>query len=153
MAEFKRQMPDLSAKLAEISMAWNQPQCQNVILRVWPEIQPQTIDYGIMENAQNVAVIPARDLGWNDVGSWEALFDVLPTDEKGNIVNRGRFIPVDTHDSLIYMEQEGKLVVTIGVEDLVVVDTGDVILVCKKDQAQKVRQVVSQLKQSGGGFV
>ena len=153
LEEFERQMPDLFARLAEINLAWNQPHSQDVIQDVWPKIQAETIDFGIMENARNVAVIPAENLGWSDVGSWDALFDVLPTDENGNIIMGGMHIPIDTHDSLIYMNQERRLIVTIGVEDLVVVDTGDVVLVCKKDQAQKVRQVVGQLKQSNGDFV
>ena len=148
LAEFHRQMPDLSAKLAEISKVWDQPEKEAVVERIWPQIQAETIDYGIMENAQKVAVIPAEDLGWSDVGSWDALFDILPSDEDGNIIMGGRHIQVDTHDSLVYMNQDRRLIVTIGVKDLVVVDTGDVVLVCRKDQAQKVRQVVEQLKQS-----
>jgi mannose-1-phosphate guanylyltransferase len=151
--EFERQMPELFTSLAEIYLAWDQPQSQDVILRLWPQIQPETIDYGIMENAKNVAVIPAENLGWSDVGSWDALFDVLPTDENGNIVVGGKHIPIDTQDSLIYMDQDRRLIVTIGVEDLVVVDTGDVVLVCRKDQAQKVRQVVGELKQSDNRYV
>ena len=146
--EFSRQMPVLNSQLEEISLAWNKTERQEVILRLWPEIHPETIDYGIMENAKNVTVIPAKDLGWNDVGSWDALFDILPSDQDGNIVRGGMHIPVDTRDSLIYMNQDHRLIVTIGVEDLVVVDTGDVMLVCKKDQAQKVRQVVRQLKEA-----
>jgi mannose-1-phosphate guanylyltransferase len=149
--EFARQMPDLFFKLSEISQAWNQPQSQEVVSRVWPQIQPQTIDFGIMENAANVVVIPAQALGWSDVGTWDALFDVLPCDEDGNIVMGGMHVPVDTQNTLIYMNQEHRLIVTIGVEDLVVVDTGDVVLVCDKNQAQKVRQVVDQLKQNNNG--
>jgi mannose-1-phosphate guanylyltransferase len=86
-------------------------------------------------------------LGWNDVGSWNALFDILPTDADGNIIIGGMHIPLDTQNSLIYMNQDRRLIVTIGVEDLIVVDTGDVTLVCRKDLAQKVRQVVAQLKE------
>jgi mannose-1-phosphate guanylyltransferase len=153
MDEFSRQMPELTLKLAQISQVWDQPQCQEVLSQVWPTIQPETIDYGIMENAQNVVVIPAKELGWSDVGTWDALFDVLPSDQNGNIVMGGFHVAIDTQDSLIYMNQDRRLIVTIGVEDLVVVDTGDVVLVCRKDQAQKVRQVVNQLKQSNGEFV
>jgi mannose-1-phosphate guanylyltransferase len=154
MAEFGRQMPDLDAKLRAIADAWGSPDQSTVIARVWPEIQPQTIDYGIMEKANNVAVIPAKELGWSDVGSWDALFDVIPSDQNGNIVIGGQHIQVETNDSLIYMNQDRRLIVTIGVDDLVVVDTGDVVLVCRKDQAQKVRQVVQQLDQfSNGDFV
>ena len=103
---------------------------------------------GIMEKAQNVAVIPAMDLGWSDCGSWDTLFDILPLDADGNIVRGGAHINLDTRDSLVVTNQDHRLIVTIGVEDLVVVDTEDVLLVCQKEQAQKVRQVVDQLKNS-----
>lgn len=153
LEEFARQMPELHQKLTKISEAWGQPQAPDVIRRIWPTLQPQTIDFGIMENARRVAVIPAQGLGWSDVGSWDALFDVLPADGDGNIVMGGMHVPVDTRDTLIYMNQEHHLIVTIGVQDLVVVDTGDVVLVCHKDQAQKVRQVVDRLKRENQGFV
>ncbi|HBY07764.1 MAG TPA: mannose-1-phosphate guanyltransferase [Chloroflexi bacterium] len=151
LTEFARQMPDLNQKLAEISEVWGHPKCQEVISQVWPQIQPQTIDFGIMENAEAVAVIPAQGLGWSDVGTWDALFEVLPADDDGNIVMGGLHVPIETKNTLIYMNQEHRLIVTIGVEDLVVVDTGDVVLVCHKDQAQKVRQVVDQLKKNHNG--
>jgi mannose-1-phosphate guanylyltransferase len=147
LAEIARQMPDLNAKLAEISEAWDRPQSLEVISRVWPTIQPETIDYGIMEGAQQVAVIPAKGLEWSDVGAWDALYDLLPADADGNIVKGGEYISVDSQNTLIFADQGERLVVTIGVEDLIVVDTGDVVMVCHKAQAQKVRQVVDQLKQ------
>ena len=106
-----------------------------------------------MEHALNVAVIPATGLGWSDVGSWDSLFDVLPADENGNIVMGGKHIGMNTSSSLVYMDQEHRLIVTIGVEDLIVVDTGDVLLVCRKDQAQKVRQVVNHLKQTNQEYL
>jgi mannose-1-phosphate guanylyltransferase len=116
-------------------------------------LKNETIDYGIMEGAERVAVIPAADLGWSDVGSWDSLFDVLPADESGNIVMGGQHIGLDTSHSLVYLNQEHRLIVTIGVSDLVVVDTGDVLLVCPKDQAQRVRQVVSILKKTSQDYV
>jgi len=146
LAEITRQIPDLKSKLEDISRAWNQPEKQEVILATWPTIIPQTIDYGIMENAEKVAVIPAVDLGWNDVGSWDALFDILPADSEGNVTKGGKHIPLETRNSLLYTNQKHRLIVTIGVDDLVIVDTGDVLLVCQKEQAQSVRQVVDQLK-------
>jgi mannose-1-phosphate guanylyltransferase len=146
LQEIASQMPDLNAQLEQISKAWNQSNSQTVLDQVWPEIQPQTIDYGIMENAHNVAVIPADGLGWNDVGSWEALFDVLPSDADGNILQGAGHLPHETNHTLIFSKQPGRTIVTIGVEDLVIVDTGDVVLVCQKDQTQKVRQVVEYLK-------
>ena len=151
--EFERQMPILAASLAEIGISYGTPTGQTTLERVWPAVQMETIDYGIMETAVGVAVIPAIGLEWNDVGSWDSLFDVIPGDKDGNIVIGGEHIGLDTHQSLIYMNQKHRLIVTIGVNDLVLVDTGDVLLVCRKDQAQKVRQIVNQLKQNGQEFV
>jgi mannose-1-phosphate guanylyltransferase len=146
LAEFERQMPELFTQLKAIAADWGSPQQEGTVARLWPTIRPQTIDYGIMEGARQVVVVPAPDLDWNDVGTWDSLFEVISPNKDGNIVIGGQHIGLDTRGSLVYMNQEHRLIVTIGVEDLVVVDTGDVLLVCRKDQAQKVRQVVSQLK-------
>jgi mannose-1-phosphate guanylyltransferase len=151
--EFHRQMPALSSALEEISGAWGTPAQGQVLQTIWPQLKSETIDYGIMEGAQRVAVIPAAGLGWNDVGSWDSLFDVLDADEHGNIVIGGKHVGLETSRSLVYVNQEHRLIVTIGVEDLVVVDTGDVLLVCHKDQAQKVRNVVDQLKKTGETYI
>jgi mannose-1-phosphate guanylyltransferase len=94
--------------------------------------------------------MPAGGLEWSDVGSWDSLFDVLLPDKDGNIVFAGNHIAEETHHSLVYGNRDERLVVTIGVEDLIVVDTGDVLLVCHKDHAQKVRKVVEDLKNSNG---
>lgn len=152
-AEFRRQMPELASMLNKISEAWNQPQSESVVQRLWPQIQPETIDYGIMENAHDVVVISAEGLGWNDVGSWEAMFDIFPADEQGNIAIGGRHLALDTQQTLVYTSNAERLIVTIGVDDLVVVDTGDVLMVCKKDQAQKVRQIVQDLKATGRQYL
>jgi len=144
--EFARQMPDLFAKLNEIAAAWYQPEVQAIIQQVWPTIEPETIDYGVMENAQDVVVVPAKGLGWHDVGSWEALFDVIPSDENGNIFEGEGCISLDTTNTLVYKKTSDRLIVTMGVDDLVIVDTGDVLLVCKKDQAQQVRKIVKKFE-------
>ena len=101
-----------------------------------------------MENARNLAVIPTLDLGWNDVGSWEALFDLLPADENGNIFEGSDHLALDTSGTIVYGAGKPRLVVTIGVEDLIIVDTGDVLLVCDRDQAQDVRRAVKSLRDS-----
>jgi mannose-1-phosphate guanylyltransferase len=153
LQEFKRQMPELDKTLDEIGGDWGSPQQSSTIGQLWPKIKPETIDYGIMEGARQVAVIPAAGLGWSDVGSWDSLFDVLSGDDSGNIVMGGEHVGLDTQQSLIYMNQPHRLIVTIGVKDLVVVDTGDVLLVCHKDQAQRVRQVVNRLKATGQEYL
>jgi mannose-1-phosphate guanylyltransferase len=149
LKEIKRQMPDLDSRLAVIKEAWDTPEREKAIRQVWPEIKPQTIDFGIMENAQNVAVIPASDLEWNDVGSWEALFDLLPVDENGNIIKGTDHVSLDTKGTIVYVAGKPRAVVTIGVDDLIIVDTGDVLLVCDRSQAQDVRQAVKLLKDTG----
>ncbi len=146
--EFAQQMPYLCNKLDEIKGFWGSPNQDLLLKNIWKDLSVETIDYGIMENATKVAVLPASGLMWNDVGSWDSLFDVLLPDENGNIVFSGDHMGIDTHSSLVYGNHDGKLVVTIGVDDLIIVDAGDVLLVCKKDHAQKVRQAVKNLENS-----
>jgi len=148
LAEFSQQMPRLKEKLDTISSAWMTGERLPVLKDTWKDLVPETIDYGIMEHASRVAVIPASGLEWNDVGSWDSLFEVFLPDENGNIVFSGQHLGVDTHASLVYGNHDGRLIVTIGVEDLIVVDSGDVLLICKKEHAQQVRQAVENLKNS-----
>lgn len=146
--EFARQMPELKSALDSIATAWGTTRQQEVLRSVWTGLKPETIDYGIMEHAERVAVLPAGGLEWSDMGSWDALFDVLLPDKDGNIVFSGHHVPLDTMNSLVYGNNDERLIVTIGVDSLIIVDGGDVLLVCRKDQAQKVRQVVENLKKS-----
>jgi len=148
LEEFSTHMPELASLLGEIQQAWGTPQGCQVLQNVWPKIQPQTIDYGIMEKASQVAVLPAAELGWNDIGSWESLFDVLDSDSEGNIIIQANHIGLETHSSLICSQGSDRLVVTIGIQDLVVVDTQDALLICSRSQAQKVRDLVNILKQT-----
>jgi mannose-1-phosphate guanylyltransferase len=145
LAEFARQMPELDSVLKQIAEA-DAPQRESVINLLWPGLKVETIDYGIMENAEHVAVLPASGLGWSDVGSWDSLFEVLLPDMTGNISVNGQHLAVETHNTLVYGEGSERLIVTIGMDDIVVVDTGDVLLICKADQSQQVRDVVAHLK-------
>jgi mannose-1-phosphate guanylyltransferase len=145
LAEFARQMPDLDSALQEI-VAAELSRRDSVIESIWHDLKVETIDYGIMENAGQVAVLPASGLGWSDVGSWDSLFEVLLPDMSGNIVVNGQHLAVESHNTLVYGDGNQRLIVTIGVDDMVVVDTGDVLLVCKSDQSQLVRDVVGHLK-------
>ncbi len=145
--EIGRQMGDLKTALDRICRDWDTPARDSTINTIWPELKPETIDYGVMENARRVAVVPAGGLDWSDVGSWDALFDVLVPDLDGNIVVNSHHLPLETHNSLVYGDRK-KLIVTIGVDDLIVIDTEDALLVCRKDQAQQVRQVIANLRNS-----
>lgn len=147
LGEFARQLPDLKRALERIGSTWNTVRQQAVLESVWPRLKTVTIDYGIMEHAERVAVLPAGGLEWNDVGSWDSLFDVLIPDEDGNIAVNSHHLAMETHRSLVYGSHE-KLIVTIGVDDLIIIDTQDAMLVCRKDQAQQVRQIIAKLNNS-----
>jgi mannose-1-phosphate guanylyltransferase len=129
MAEIARQMPDLHAALTEIDA----------------DIGEVSIDYGVMEGARATAVLPV-DVGWRDVGSWAAVYEESASAPGANVVLRegnGELLAVDTKGCLVHSD---KLVVTLGLRDLVIVDTGDVLMICPRDRAQEVRKLVEALQ-------
>ena len=144
--EVNRQMPELYKAVDEIASAWSSPQRNSVIEKLWYDLKSQTVDYGIMEKAERVAVLPAGGLGWSDVGTWDSLFEVLLPDMNGNVASNAQHLGLDTHNSLVYSVDDKRLIVTIGMDDIVVVDTGDVLMICKTDRSQKVKDVVEHLK-------
>jgi len=151
LQEFRRQLPEACSTLEELefslfSLGWGVPAGS------WKKLTPQTVDYGIMEGAERVAVVPAGDLGWSDVGSWESLRELMGPDKEGNVFSALDLIAVETRGSVVRQEQNGRrLVALLGVEDLVVIDTPDVLLICPRSRAQQVRDLVAELKQIPGG--
>jgi mannose-1-phosphate guanylyltransferase len=133
--------PQLASALELIDAAIDTPEQQSVLERVWPEIENVAIDVAVMEQTTRAAVIPA-DLGWSDVGDWASLADTLRKDAYGNAVI-GAYVGVDTSNSLIY--GNGRVVATIGVQDLVIVDTPDVLLICPRSRAQDVKAMVAKV--------
>jgi mannose-1-phosphate guanylyltransferase len=146
LKEIERQMPALAAGLNKIEKAWGLPDQQAAVTAVWSGLKSETIDYGIMEGASRTVVIPARDLGWSDVGTWDSLFGILPVDPHGNIFQGRESVLIGTDNSLFLDSNNNKLFVAIGVQDLVVVDSSDVLLICHREHVQKVREVVEQLR-------
>jgi len=145
LREFEKLMPRLYAQLMEIDAALGTAEERAVLELVWPQVKKETIDYGIMERAEDVAVIPV-DIGWSDVGSWATLLELLPADGEGNVVV-GQHVGLDTRGCLIHGSCH--LVTTIGLEDMIIVDTEDALLVCPRERAQEVRDLVRKLKESG----
>jgi len=143
--EIARQLPRLSACLTELEGVLGTDGENEVLERAWPTVEKETIDFGVMEKAQDVVVIPV-EMGWSDVGSWTSLGDLLPADDEGNVVV-GTHLGLETTGSLIYSPK--RLVATVGVEDLIVVETDDVILVCRRDRAEDVKALVDKLEQEG----
>ncbi len=149
LAEFKRQMPDLFDIIATIQSAFSTENQQEIIRENWQKIQPTTIDYGIMENAKNVVVLPAARLGWSDVGSWDSLFDVIPNDKDGNVALGINHLGFDTEKTLVYSQSADRIIVTIGLKNTIIVESGNAILVCDREEAQNVRDVVKYLANNG----
>jgi mannose-1-phosphate guanylyltransferase len=145
LAEFERQMPELYQGLTRIAASLGTAAEAETVEETWRGLKSVTIDYGIMEKAESVAVIPATDLGWDDIGSWESLFEVLPCDENGNIFIGCDPLSLDSNHSLILSENPGHQIVTIGMQDTIIIDTGDALLVCNRHDAQKVKDVVQKL--------
>jgi len=103
-----------------------------------------SIDYAIMEKTDKIAVIPV-DLNWSDVGSWEAFYEIMEKD-KNNNVKLGKVLDIESKNSLIF--GSNRLICTLGIEDLIIVETGDALLVTKKGEGQKVRNIVKLLKRN-----
>lgn len=107
-------------------------------------IPEESIDYAVMEKSESVKVVPA-DIAWSDVGSFDALYEELPKDEDGNTLNENH-IGIDSHNNLIYGTT--RKIATVDLEDMIVVDTGDALLISKKGSSQKVKQVVQTLRKN-----
>lgn len=144
MAEFERQQPQIYKLLQDLAPSVDTPDYEDTLKRIWEWMPKISLDFAVMEGAENMAVIPV-DIGWSDIGTWGALYDVLPLDKFGN-GRRGHaplMIILDTKNTLVYSD---KLTVTIGVSDIVVIDTPDALLICNKDRSQDVKEVVNHLK-------
>ncbi len=139
---FARHMPEMQKGLEALRKAVGKRTYPGVLKRVFPKLPSQSIDYGVMEKASNIAVLPG-DFGWSDVGSFAAIPEVRPADEHGNVVS-GEAVVVDSKGCVVLADK--RPVAVVGLTDVVVVDAGDAILVVPKDKSQDVRKVVDALK-------
>jgi mannose-1-phosphate guanylyltransferase len=142
---FEQHLPRISEAIARVAPAFGAEQEAKATADAYDSIEGISIDYGIMEKASDVLVIPI-DLGWNDVGSWASLHEVWANDEDGNII-LGELIALAASGCVV--SSPHKLTALIGVEDLVVVDTPDALLVCRKDKAQDVKKLQELLREKG----
>ena len=143
--EFKKLLPDVYECIEKIGKALGTDEEVEVINQVYPTIPSISIDYGIMEKSDKVRVISAQ-MGWNDVGSWDNLGVLYDEDSNGNIT-AGDFLGIDTKNCIMYSNK--RLITTIGVEDLIIVETDDALMVIDKNRAQDVKKIVDELKASG----
>jgi mannose-1-phosphate guanylyltransferase len=142
LEEIGRHLPALAAALNELGRALDVGDIDQAATRVWPRLEPISIDYGVMEKVEEFYVVPGS-FGWSDVGSWTALADLMPADAAKNAL-RGDVLALDAHGNVAVAE--GRTVALLGVDDLVVVTTPDAVLVCPKSRAQDVRDIVAALE-------
>ena len=135
-------MPDTYESLIKIKEAIGTPQQDSILEKEFYNMQSQSIDYGIMEKADNIYILPGT-FGWDDVGSWLAVERIKKTNEFGNAV-AGNIITVNTHNCII--QGDKKLFAIVGMEDTIVVDTKDATLICAKDSAGDIKKVTENLK-------
>ncbi|MGP1679364.1 MAG: mannose-1-phosphate guanylyltransferase/mannose-6-phosphate isomerase [Burkholderiales bacterium] len=146
LSELARCAPELSDAVAAAWQATPRGQVPVALdAERFARIADISVDYAVMEKAARVAVVPGR-FDWSDIGSWQALGDLVPADAAGNRV-QGEAVLVDTKDC--FVRSEDRLVAALGVHDLLVVDTPDALLVADRSRAQEVKSIVQRLKASG----
>ena len=142
-----RHMPDTLEAIAKVAPLSSR-RFAGTLREQYPRCENLSIDYGVLEKAGNISGLACEDFGWNDVGSWEAVYQLLSKDRSGNVA-RSELIQLDAASN--YVDARKKLVALVGVRDLVVVDTPDALLICNRDEAQRVSKVVQLLEGAGRG--
>ncbi len=145
MKQLAEHLPQWYSGLQEIAAAIGTSREAEVTKHIFNALKGISIDYGVMEHAPHVAVVRGT-FGWSDVGSWDEIWRLTPHDEHG-VAAKGNAIAVNTKDSLVLAQE--RLIALVGVKDIIVVDAGDTILVCPREQSQDVRAVVEALEKRG----
>lgn len=142
---FSQHLPSIYEGLLEIEKAIDTPEEKEVLEKIFPKFPKISIDYGIMEKADNVYVIKSKFV-WDDIGSWNSLERIRSKDDNHNIVY-GKCVTLNTKNSIVFNESEsGKIVGTLGLKNIIVVATDDAVLVCHKDKSQEIKKIISSLK-------
>jgi len=147
LEEIEQHLPDVAAVLQEMRDAWKQgTPWQQVISREFARMPDISIDYGVLERSDRVSLVPC-DIGWSDVGSWDAVHEIATKDDGGNAVS-GNVLVIDCRDSLL--RSQHRLIAAIGLEDVIAVETADALLLVRRGESQRVREIVDALKLRGG---
>ena len=147
ISEFRQHLPELDGLFASIADDYYTDGEEEAIGRIYPECRNVSIDYGIMEKASNVYV-RCSEFGWSDIGTWGSLYNLSPKDPYGN-ATIGHALVYDTTGCIINMPK-GKIAVVQGMKDIIIVDSGDALLVCHKDDEQNIRVFVEDVRQKEG---
>lgn len=146
LKEMDEYLPELSSDLERISDAVGKKSFGKIVENVYSHTKPISIDYGVLETSEDVSVI-AADFNWNDLGSWEAVYNISPKDNRGNVIHADKSLILNAQNNYFYAKN--KIIAAIDVEDLIVVEMDDAILICKREQSQNVKTIVDQLVRKG----
>jgi mannose-1-phosphate guanylyltransferase len=143
--QIKMHLPDLYEGLMKIESALGKGSEERSIEKVYSSLKAESIDFGVMEKSKDVSLVKG-DFGWNDIGSWAAMEQIWPKDKDNNFLD-AKVVSIESSGNIIHSTR--KLVAVIGLEDIVIIETEDALLVCRKDRAPDVRRVVEELKKRG----
>ena len=146
--ELARHLPDSHAGLSRIADAWGSSDGPRIAAEVYPALERISIDFAVMEKAKRVLVVE-MDCDWHDVGSWPALAEVVAADDAGNVGGLSNTVLLDAADN-IFVAEGDHLIAAIGVEGLVVVHSADATLICRKQDAERLKELVAQLREAHG---
>ncbi len=145
---FEKLLPEIHDVFDAEKAALNTENESQAIERIYPQCVNISIDYGIMEKADNVYVIPSS-FGWSDLGTWASAYETIEKDYLENAVAGNNVMIIDATKNMVHADNK-KLIVLQGLENFVVVDTKDVLLICKKDKEQEIKQYVAEIKRNKG---
>ncbi len=143
MKAFDEFLPEISNKFKQGESVYETPREQMYINEIYPLCHNISIDYGIMEKAQNVYVL-ASDFGWSDLGTWGSLYDLSHKDENRNVAKKCDALFYDSKENIVVMPK-GKLAVVQGLDGYIVAESDDALLICKKEEEQRIRQMVNDI--------
>jgi mannose-1-phosphate guanylyltransferase len=145
---FNRYLPDMATRFNQGLGKYNTPEEKPFINEEYPTCQNISIDYGVMEKADNVYMLVA-DFGWSDLGTWGSLYDLAEKDDRSNVVLKCRSLFIESSDNLISLSQD-KIAVIQGLNDYIVIESDNVLLICKKTEEQRIKQFVADVNMKFG---
>ena len=140
----KEFMPETAKSIEKIAETWGTPHAKEVLEKEYAKVEKTSIDYGIMEKTKDILVVPA-DFGWSDIGSWATLYELLAEIQGDGVISRGHHVGHGDENTLVFAGE--KLVATVGLKDVVVIDTPDAILVCNRHKSQEVKNLLGKLEE------
>lgn len=148
ISAFEKYLPEMYEAFAAEKEKFNTDDEPAALEEIYPQCTNISIDFGIMEKADNVFVIPAS-FGWSDLGTWNSAWENMNKDEKENAIAGKKILAFDTNRTMVHVP-DNKLIVLQGLDDFIVVDTKDVLLICKKEREQEVKEYLAEVKKNFG---